>query len=267
MSSNRKKSGSLLEQSEIVAKPVSKKELARQQAARQQELAARRSQMLVIGLLVTITAVIIIGFVVLLGNNPQPSETNPAPAVASGNLGNIPQRPFELGPADAKVVIEEYGDYQCPACKYWQDTVEPKIVADYLQAGKSVKLVFKPFPFLDVQSAARESHLTLEAAYCAADQNRFWDYHHAIYSNQPRGENTGFWSIARLQQLSQTLGLDSALFNSCLTSQKYKQQANAAENDAAQRGVRGTPTIFVNGVMLANNDYATLRQAVEKALS
>lgn len=267
MSSNRKKVGSLLEQSEIVAKPVSKKELARQEAVRQQELAAQRSQMLVIGLLVAITAVIIIGFVVLLGNNPQRPEANAAPVATDSKLGAIPQRAFELGPAEAKVVIEEYGDYQCPACKYWQDTVEPKIVADYLQTGKSVKLVFKPFPFLDAQSAARESHVTLEAAYCAADQNRFWDYHQAIYSNQPRGENTGFWSIARLQQLAQTLGLDNTLFNGCLASNKYKQRAIAAENDAPQRGVRGTPTIFVNGVMLANNDYATLRQAVDKALS
>lgn len=166
-------------------------------------------------------AIAIIVAVVLLVQ-PSQRDITVAPAASATSTSGIAERPFELGPADAKVVVEEYGDYQCPYCKLWDEQVQPQIISNYIKAGKSVKLVFRPFPFLDQGRSTQESHLALQGAYCAADQNRFWDYHNALYSNQPQGENTGFWTTTRLKSLAQSLGLNTSTFNSCLDSGKYK---------------------------------------------
>jgi protein-disulfide isomerase len=189
------------------------------------------------------------------------------------NFTNIPaaattdERSFELGLADAKVIVEEYGDYQCPYCKLWHQESQPQLINDYIKTNKSVKLVFKQFPFLDASSAARESHATAEAAYCAADQKRFWDYHNALYDNQPQSENSGFWTHDRLKALAKALKLDTAAFNSCLDSNKYRSQVNNDAAAAQNRGVTGTPTFYINGTQIQGIDYPSLKSAIESALS
>ena len=231
----------------------------KQEAARRRAQKRRRIQLLVTSgvVLVLVVAVIIIAYAV-----SRPTNFVNIPAAAT-----VDQRPFELGPADAKVTVDEYGDYQCPYCAIWHSSTQPQFVNDYITAGKSVKFVFKPYPFLDARSAQRESHLTVEAAYCAADQNRFWDYHNALYNNQPKDENSGFWTSDRLKELAKALKLDTSKFNSCLDGNTYRAKANADAAAAVSAGITGTPSFVVNGTIITSQNYSDLQKAIDEALN
>jgi protein-disulfide isomerase len=240
--------------------PVAPRKLTpKQEAARRRAQKRRRVQLLITGVIVLVIAAALIALGISIS---QPTVFNNIPAAAS-----VDERPFELGPADAKVVVEEYGDYQCPFCKQWHQDTQPQFINDYIKSGKSVKFVFKPFPFLDANSTTRESHVTTEAAYCAADQKRFWDFDNALYDNQPQSENSGYWTANRLKALAKALQLDTNQFNSCMDSNKYRSKATTDATDAQNRGVTGTPTFYVNGTAVQAQDYASLKTAIDAALS
>ncbi|MCL4507810.1 MAG: DsbA family protein [Chloroflexi bacterium] len=165
------------------------------------------------------------------------------------------------GSATAQVVVEEYADFQCPACRRFFDTTARQLEKEYVSTGK-VKFVFRHYAFL-----GQESRWAAEAAECANDQGRFWDYYDKLFTEQG-GENVGVFSKPNLQRFAAELGLDAARFNQCLTSGKYTASVFADINQAASKGVRGTPTLFVNGRSVdRGSDYAVLRQAIEAALS
>lgn len=237
----------------------SRKLTPKQEAARRRAQKRRRIQLLVTGVIVLIiaAALIIIGISI-----SQPVSFTNIPATATTDAV-----PFTLGPADAKVIVEEYGDYQCPFCKQWEQQTQPQLIADYITTNKGVKFVFKDFAFLDASSPNRESHITAEAAYCAADQKRFWDYHNALYDNQPVSENSGFWTVDHLKALAKALQLDTAAFNSCLDSNKYRTQVTTDATAAQSRGVTGTPSFFVNGTLISGSDYTSLKTAIESAIA
>jgi protein-disulfide isomerase len=231
----------------------------KQEAARRRAQQRRRNQLLIISGVVVVAFVALIVLAITLS---QPTNFSSIPTAITTDA-----RPFELGPADAKVMIEEYGDYQCPICKTWHTDIQPQVVNTYINTGKSVRLVFKPFPFLDARAPQlNESHLMVQAAYCASDQSRFWDYHNALYDNQ-QAENSGFWTTDRLKNLAKVLKLDSDKFNSCLDSNKYKNQANNDATNASNRGITGTPTIIVNGKILSSFEFSEIQKAVDEALN
>ncbi len=239
--------------------PVGRKLTPKQEAIRRRALRRRRNQLLVIGGLVAVTVAVIIGIAIVIS---QPTNFEKIPAAATTD-----ERPFELGPADAKVTIEEFGDFQCPACQQWHVTTQGQVIDTYIKAKKDVKFVFKPYPFLDGRSTGRESHVTQEGAYCAGDQNRYWDYHNALYDNQPKGENTGYWTTDRVKELAKVLKLNTDTFNSCMDSNKYRNKTNTDATTAVSRGVTGTPTIAVNGKLLATSDFSAIQKAVDEALT
>jgi len=165
------------------------------------------------------------------------------------------------GSATAQVVVEEYADFQCPACRRFFDTTARQLEKEYVSTGK-VKFVFRHYAFL-----GQESRWAAEAAECANEQGRFWDYYDKLFTEQG-GENVGVFSKPNLQRFAAELGLDAARFNQCLTSGSYTASVFEDINQAASKGVRGTPTLFVNGRSVdRGSDYAVLRQAIEAALS
>lgn len=141
------------------------------------------------------------------------------------------------GPDNAPVTVVEFSDFQCPFCGRAHDTVEQVMQA---YAGK-VRLVFRQFP-LDMHKNAGKA---AEAALCANEQGKFWEYHDVLFKNQQTLE------IAQLKDHANGVGLDQAKFASCLDSGKF---AKAVQDDMAagqQVGVSGTPAFFINGVMLS----------------
>jgi protein-disulfide isomerase len=159
------------------------------------------------------------------------------------------ERPFvdgrAMGLADAPVLVEVWEDFQCPACKDYTEAVEPLISETYVANG-DVRYVFRQFPFLDGQSATKESQKSANASMCASEQERFWDYHDMLFANWD-GENRGSFSDKRLTAFAETIGLDMEAFDKCFDDNTYKAEIDVDKNDGIQLGVTGTPSVFVNG--------------------
>lgn len=236
----------------------------KQQAAMRRVQKRRRVQLILIGAIVLVVAALAIwiGLVVT-----KPTDWQSIPTAT-----RIDERNFEVGPADAKVTVEMYTDYQCPACKAWHDSTERRLLNDYVEAKReptqTVKLVYKQWAFLDANFTQRESHLMAEAAYCASDQKRFRDFHDALYNNQARTENSGFWTTGRLKELAQLLKLNTNDFGQCLDSGKYRNTIIQEASNARAKGVTSTPSFFVNGKFVNDGqDFNNLQKAIDEALN
>ena len=158
------------------------------------------------------------------------------------------------------MVVVEYGDFQCPACQYFFQTSVKQLKEEYVKSGK-VRFVFRQFAFL-----GDESQWAAESSECANEQGRFWDYYDKLYQEQ-NGENVGIFSKDNLKKFAVDLKLDVADFNQCLDAGRYTEKVKQETQEGQQAGVRGTPSVFVNGQYVEEGiNYPTLKAAVEAAL-
>ena len=165
-----------------------------------------------------------------------------------------------LGSENARVTVEEYSDFQCPYCARAAQTMDPKIEEEYVADGR-VKLVFQHHAFI-----GQESIWAAEAAECANDQGKFWDYHDKLFENQ-KGENEGAFSIDNLKRFAEELGLDTQAFNQCLDSHEHEDLVKAETEDALKKGIQSTPT-FVIGEQTVDGpgSYNDLKKVIEAEL-
>jgi protein-disulfide isomerase len=160
------------------------------------------------------------------------------------------------GPADAKVTMIEFGDFECPYCKQWYATVYDKLQANY---GTKIHFVFRDFPLLSIHPDAKPAAV---AANCAGDQGRYWDYFKMLYGDS-RGLGTAMY-----QTYAQELGLDLASFNRCLKSGKYDKEISLDLQDGARMGVNGVPAFLINGKLISGlQPYETFQQAIDEELN
>ncbi len=115
-----------------------------------------------------------------------------------------------------------------------------QIAPQYIDTGK-LKVVYRHFAYI-----GNESQWAGEAAECAGEQNKFWDYSTYIFTHQA-GENAGSFSQANLENFAAQMKLDTSKFNACLESGKYLDVVKQDSNEAMSRAVRATPTFFLNG--------------------
>ncbi|MEM4347151.1 MAG: DsbA family protein [Candidatus Altiarchaeota archaeon] len=163
------------------------------------------------------------------------------------------------GQKDAKVTIVEFSDFQCPFCaRFFQQTL-PQIDRDYIKTGK-VKFVYRDFPLSFHQYAQKAA----EAAECANEQGKFWQYHDILYGNQSDWSSGG---ITKLKEYAKKLDLDTKKFDECLDSGKYFQEVQKDFSDGQSYGVSGTPTFFINGIKLVGaQPYETFKKIIEQEL-
>ncbi len=114
------------------------------------------------------------------------------------------------------------------------------VLQSYIDSGK-VNLVYKHSAFL-----GQESVWAAQAAECAADQGKFWEYHDLLFDKQ-NGENVGTFTKENLLSYAKDLGLDMAKFEPCIKNDETLQRVVADTNEGRQVGVTGTPTFFING--------------------
>jgi protein-disulfide isomerase len=164
-----------------------------------------------------------------------------------------------LGNADAPVTIYEYSDFQCPFCARAARETVPRLDTDYLATGKA-KLIFKPLAFI-----GQESEWAAEAAYCASDQGKFWDYHNKLFEEQ-NGENKGTFKVENLRLFAQEIGLNMDEFDNCFDSSKHAAEIADDESEAKRRGVNSTPTFFV-GQEEVDANYDAIAKAIDAALA
>lgn len=144
--------------------------------------------------------------------------------------------PF-MGPPDAPVTLIEFSDFQCPYCRRVQSVLKRLMTAYHGQ----LKLVFRDFPLRQIHPEAQKA---AEAAQCANDQGQFWQYHDRLFATTELG-------VEDLKQYAVELGLDAEHFNTCLDSDKYRQEVQGDIDDALAAGVNATPSFFVNGLPIS----------------
>jgi protein-disulfide isomerase len=144
----------------------------------------------------------------------------------------IPAGAPSQGPADAKVTIVEFLDYQCPYCHRAQQSVDEVLK---LYQGK-VRFVHRDYVLGKPRSlpAAR-------AARCAGEQGKFWEYHRGLLVDG------GDMSDADLLRRAGALGLDGGKFTACAATDRFDADIHAATEAGGELGVSGTPTFFING--------------------
>ena len=175
------------------------------------------------------------------------------PASASDHLcasGLVPVDGRKCGPDSAPVKIIEMSDYQCPWCKRFVDTTEKEVEEQYVSEGL-VQIEFRNFAVTggNQPKQVNEATLAAEAAECANDQGRYWEYHYKLYAEQ-QGENEGTFLPERLKQFATELGLDQDEFDTCLDSHRHYDEIMREQEEAMALGARGTPTLVINGTMI-----------------
>ena len=188
---------------------------------------------------------------------------SPAYAQGSGAFIGVDDDPV-LGSPNAKVLMIEFGDYQCPSCRmFWKD-VEPRIKKEYIDTGK-VKLVFRDFPIVQIHP---EALLAAMAVDCAGEQDKYWQYHDKVFREQyNKGDDLVRFKAADLKKWAKDTGIDSAKFDQCLDSEKYKNEVlkDKAEGDAVS--VQGTPTFFINGHVIGGAQaYPAFKNLIDSLL-
>jgi protein-disulfide isomerase len=168
-----------------------------------------------------------------------------------------------LGDPNAPVKVDTYEDFRCSACLYYTQNVEPLVIQNYVETGK-VYYTYHFFIVIDGNDGTDASYRAANAALCAGEQGHFWDYHDTLYANQ-LSESASLFTDARLESMAENLKLNMTAFNQCYQAKKY---ASVVQNDIAQGqklNITGTPSVFVNGNLVANISQTT--QTIDTALA
>ena len=148
-------------------------------------------------------------------------------------LTNTPVR----GPADAPVTIVEFSDFQCPFCKQ----IQPVIQQLRQRYPAQVSWRFKDLPLISIHPGAQSA---AEAARCAGEQGKFWEYRDALFKADRI-------TLDMHKGVAESLSLDSEPFLSCLQSEKYRDAVQTDSKEAQDLGISGTPTFVINGIVLS----------------
>jgi protein-disulfide isomerase len=168
-----------------------------------------------------------------------------------------------IGNENAPVTIVEYYSYLCGYCKEFEKDTKPKIVENYVSAGK-VKFVLRPFPIFSPDLKIDE------AVLCANEQGKFLDFHNYLFENNDKLEK-----VEDLKNFAKNVGLNETQFNQCFDSDKFRDRVDAwykqgvADFEKANipSEQRGTPTFVINGELtIGALPYDKFVEIIEKKL-
>jgi protein-disulfide isomerase len=178
-------------------------------------------------------------------------QNKPLPADKQAEIagGNVPA----FGPANAKVTLVEFSDFQCPFCSK-AATATKEIKKKY---GDKVRFVFRQFPLSFHDKAA----LASQAALAAHAQGKFWEFHDKAFANQSALDRPA------LEKYAQEIGLNMDEFKKALDEKKFEAAVNADMELGKKVNVQGTPSLFINGKRVQNaTDVDAMSQTIEEAL-
>ncbi|PKN97507.1 MAG: disulfide bond formation protein DsbA [Chloroflexi bacterium HGW-Chloroflexi-4] len=210
-------------------------------------------------IIIGVLAVVVLGVIFLSTYKPVAEVIKPTFHSATITEG------LSMGDPNAPVKLVEFGDFQCPGCgSYWSNT-EPDVIQSYVNTGK-VFYSFSPFSFVGSfvkDNPYDESIKAAEAAYCANDQGKFWEYRDYLFANQI-GENQGAFSEKRLLAFAENLSLEMDTFTTCLKSAQHYQDVMDDNEFATNSGINQTPSFTINGVLVEGDLISALEAAVNK---
>ncbi len=195
-----------------------------------------------------IVAMLIVGLILIGAFSFWPR--NAGIELPEGRLNDEPAR----GPDTAPVTIIEYGDFGCPACRAWHQAGVLDLIEETY--GEDVRIVWRDLPIITAHSPK-----AAEAAQCAHDQGKFWEYHDILFGRAPR------FSVSELKTYAEDIGLDVSQFNVCLDSGLHEATVDHDMRAAFGAGLRGTPAFVVNGMPLVGTTPQRMVEIIESLLA
>jgi len=214
---------------------------------------------------VLLALVVIVGIVAFSGESTTSNTIVPTPnqPVSLDAFISNPDLYPSIGPQDAKNVVVEFSDFQCPFCAMaaglanWTSDYQAqygsligvaKNVQDLAENGE-VRFIYVPWSFLGA-----ESTYASQAALCANDQGKFKEMHDAIFEAHDGKENNGKYNKDKLEVMAAKIsGIDTVKFNACLENDTHLSDLQKIASDVSSVGVTGTPTFFVNGQKVSSS--------------
>jgi protein-disulfide isomerase len=194
-------------------------------------------------LLIALAVIVLLGITIFLPN------------FLSGQAKSGEGRGISLGDPNAPVTVVNFSSYSCGFCANFASSVEPQLIADYIDTGDVY------YRYVNIASNSPDLITAAKASYCAADQNRFFDYKSYLYSavSTPDG-----LSKSNLINMSSLAGMDQALFEACLDDSKYENAHTEDLKYAQSVGITGTPTFLIDGQLVSSNEVIPLVDSLLK---
>ena len=183
-----------------------------------------------------------------------PSNGNPSDWVGNGQVKGNP---------DAKVIVAEFSDFQCPAC----GAAFPVVQSVFEKYKDRIRFAYRHFPLTTVHPFA---FFAAEASECMAEQEKFWEFHDALFQQQSSWSGALDLSGAkqRIREIAVQLDADADSFDSCMADRRYLPKIQQSMDTANRLGVNATPTFFINGKKFSRVlSVQEFEQEIESALS
>ena len=191
--------------------------------------------------------VVVVALIATGAKSAPPSGPVAAPAVVTPL--NLAANGRTLGNPNAPITLDLYGDFRCSAClSFTTGGTEQSLIDNYISTNK-VKLVWHDFLSIDKIQGNTASRDAANAAWCAADQGKFWVLHDWLFANQSATEDASAFTPARLSDIGKAAGLDMSAYQPCLDGGKHYADIDA-EAKTSPSGVTGTPAVYINGVLV-----------------
>lgn len=191
-------------------------------------------------------------------------------AYSSMNVGGAPTGEFDLenepfqGNADANVTVIEFGDYSCPHCRRFESGAHQQLEENYINTGE-VKFYWINYAFLGPEST--DAAVASECVYNqAGNSEEFWSFHSNVFDYQGDpdwGSTDLFVQIA--EESTENVNTDE--LRSCISGQETIDEVQSDRAQGSNNGVTGTPSVFVNGERIPNNQYSSIKAAIEQELN
>ena len=198
------------------------------------------------------TVAVVVGVQYLVANFRGSAEASPQAERVIADWQRYAAAGHRMGPPDPPVTIIEFGDYQCPACRAW----EPHVRSILEKYPGDVAFVYRHFPL----SYHQYAYAAARAAECADKQGRFWEFHRLLFDYDD-------WLGDAMFRFAQMAGItDSSAFRSCIADPEPVLTIETDINVGTEVGVAGTPTVIVNGQVVAARDSISLGHMIEQIL-
>ena len=217
-----------------------------------------------------IIGVVLVGVIAAVVLMSRPSASNNAPTQNAGTPAAQPPRPagqqpgaanpYVKGNNSARVTVEEFSDFQCPACSGLEPGLK-RVMADY---NDRVRFVFRNYPL----QMHKYAFIAARAAEAAGLQGKFWEMHDMLYENQKEWSDS-MEPRVQFDSYATRLGLDVQRFKADMDRQELAERIKADMLRGNALGVKGTPTVYINGRELVPGRLVTeddLRREIEAAL-
>jgi len=174
-----------------------------------------------------------------LGEGPQTAS------MAKLRIGG--ERYAALGNPEAAVTMVEFSDYGCPFCRLYGVSGFPEIKRRFVDTGR-LYYVFKDFPVVELHPQAM---LAAQAAECAGEQGRYWEYHNQLFADPSEWEAGPQAALDTFGRYADVLELDAEALRTCVSDGRYAQEVGADYAEARALGLTGTPAFIINGKLLS----------------